>query len=180
MNNPVAPHPEVVSSPGTHLLDRIAAVRASVGDGLNDDELTRLLQRTGLPTEAGFVFLSFSGGFVTLSVPPQDLVNWYPDKGWIVAAKERVARAIAEKYGLSLCEPPDQSPNFFLPHSDSPTRHHHLELTNQVETVVVAHPQYLKIRLLGATAATRYLRNSQTPLLLGPALLQDLAALYQP
>lgn len=180
MNHPVAPHYEMVLNSSTHLLDRIVAVRASVGDGLNDYEFTRLLQRTALPTEADFVFLSFSDGFATLTVPQQDLANWYPDRGWIVAEKERIARAIAEKHGFSLCEPPDQSSGFLFPRSNPLTTHHHLELTNQVETVVVAHPRYLKIRLFGAAPTARHLGNGQVPLRLAPDLLQDLSALYQP
>jgi len=161
-------------------LDRIKNARASLGDGLNDDEFTRLLRVTASPTEAGFTFLSFSGGFVMLTVPRQDLARWYPDEGWIVAEKERIARGIAEKHGLSLCEPPDLSSNARLSSPDGPTVHHHLELTNQVETVVVAHPQYLKVRLFGAAPAARYRWNGQAPLRLGRALLADLSALYQP
>lgn len=179
MNHPSAPNPEVISKPSTHLLDTIRATRESVGDGLNDDEFTRLLWQMVLPAEAGLAFLSFSNGFVTLTVPQQDLANWYPEKGWIAPEKERFARAIAEKYGLSLCEPPDQTPSFVFPRSNSPTIHHHLELANHVETIVVAHPQYLKIRLFGAAPTGRCVWNAQTALLLGPELLQDLSALYQ-
>ncbi len=44
-----------------HMLEKILAIRSSVGEGLSDDELTRLL-RTTLLSEAGFGFLSFSNG----------------------------------------------------------------------------------------------------------------------
>jgi hypothetical protein len=71
----------------SHLLETILAIRSSVGEGLSDDELTLLL-RTTLLTEAGFSFLSFSRGLVTLTVPEQ---------GWIAPEKEMTARAIAEK-----------------------------------------------------------------------------------
>jgi hypothetical protein len=178
MNNPIAPATEVISKPTPRLLDTIRAIRASVGDGLNDDELTRLLRQTVLPSEAGLVFLSFSGGLVTLAVPEQDPENWYSEKGWIAADKERIARAIAAKYGLSLCIPPDQSSRFLTPRSDSPTTRHHLELSNRWETVVVAHPSYLKVRMFGAPSSSRYLSDAKEPLLLGPELLQDLSALY--
>ena len=80
----------------SHLLETILAIRSSIGDGLGDDELTRLL-RTTLLTEAGFTFLSFPKGLVTLTVPERDLTNWYPEQGWIARAKEKIARAIAEK-----------------------------------------------------------------------------------
>jgi len=179
MNHPDAPRAELASAPAARLLDAIRTIRASVGDGLNDDELTRLLRQTALPVEAGFAFLSFSEGFVTLTVPPQDPAKWYPEKGWIMPGKEQIARGIAARYGLSLCEPPDQSSHLLLPASELPAVHHHLELINPVETVVVAHPQYLKIRLYGAPPTARYLCNGQPPLVLGQDVLHDLAALYQ-
>lgn len=60
MNKANASRAEVVFRPGTHLLNNIRFMRMSVGDGLNDHELTRLLRETVLPTEAGFAFLSLS------------------------------------------------------------------------------------------------------------------------
>ena len=58
----------------TNLLEAIRAMRESVGEGLNDDEFTRLLLlHEALSSEAGFSFLSFCDGIVTLSVPPQNL-----------------------------------------------------------------------------------------------------------
>lgn len=179
MNTPSARNTDVTAKPTTHLLDSIRAVRASIGEGLNDDELTRFLRQTGLPAEAGFAFLSISQEFVTMTVPQQNLANWYPEKGWIVAEKERIARAIAEKYELSLCESPDETSSFRFPSSDSSTVHHHLELTNRWETIIIAHPCYLKVRLFGTTSASRFLSDAKVPLLLGPELLQDLSALYQ-
>jgi hypothetical protein len=179
MNTSSTPSPEATTESGTHLLDGIRTLRASVGVGLNDDEFTRLLERTPPPTEAGFAFLSFSDGFVTLTVPPQNLANWYPEKGWIVPEKERVARAIADKHELTLCEPPDEIPSSLFPGPESPDLHHHLELSNRWETVVVAHPYFLKIRLYGATSAILYARTAQSPLRLSTELLPDLAALYQ-
>src|SRR5258708_10539442 len=174
MNYPSAANANIVCSPGQHLLDTIRTIRAEVGDGLNDDEFTRLLQSMELPTEAGFAFLSYCDWFVTLSVPLQPLANWYPEKGWLMPAKERIARTIAEKYRLSLCEPPDMHSPWF----GSPNPHHHLQLSFQQEPVLVIHPQYLKIRLFVATSPTQSARISHKPLLLGPDLLQDLSKLY--
>ena len=88
-----------IAKKNNHLLETILAIRSSIGDGLSDDELTRLL-RTTLLSEAGFSFLSFSRGLVTLTVPEQDQTSWYPEQGWLAPAKEKVARAIAEKYSL--------------------------------------------------------------------------------
>jgi hypothetical protein len=167
------------SKPNRHLLDTIGAIRASVGEGLNDDEFTRLLLKRALLTEAGFVFLSLSEGFVTLSVPEQDLASWYPEKGWITAEKERIAGAIAQKYELLLGEPPDETSSFLFPGSDSPNVHHHLELRNRRETIVIAHPHYLKIRLFSATSTGQSVSDARRPVLLGPDLLQDLSVLYQ-
>jgi hypothetical protein len=175
MNNPCPASANVTSQPGEHLLDTIRAIRARVGDGLNDDEFTRLLHQAGLPVESGFAFLSYCDRFVTLKVPPQQPSDWYPDKGWVTAAKERIARKIAEKYGLLLCEPPDM----LNPWPGSPNLHHHLELSNQLETVVVVHPEYLKIRMLVATSPLHWARTTQKPLAHCPDLLRDLSALYQ-
>jgi len=160
--------------PGTHLLDAIRASRESFGDGLNDDEFTRLLLlRAPLPTEAGFAFLSYARGVVTLSVPEQNVASWYPQKGWIAPEKERIAQAIAKKYGLSLFEPPDTSPR-----CGEPGPHHHLELGSRRETVIQAHPNYLKVRLFGQSLADRFDPEAKNRLEVGPALLEDLAVLY--
>ena len=171
---------EASSQSRTHLLHTIRATRESVGEGLNDDEFTRLLLLEAvLPTEAGFTFLSFSGGVVTLSVPQQDLAKWYPDQGWVTPEKERIAKAIAQKYGLSLCEPPDLVSSFRFPDLQQADVHHHLELATRRETVVVAHPKYLKVRLCRDAAHGAFYVDASKPLELGPDLLQDLAGLYR-
>ena len=157
------------------LIPAIRAVRDRVGDGLNDDELTRLLRESALPSEAGFHFLSFCQGVVTFSVPRQDLAQWYPEQGWIAPAKEKVARTLAEKHGLSLCEPPDQSSTLATTNV-----RHHLELTNRWASVVVAHPDYLKVRMYGARPHSPTVADARTPLALDADLLNDLAALYRP
>ncbi len=162
-----------------HWLEIIVATRASVGDGLNDQELTQLMRESTLLSEAGFGFLSFSDGAVTLSVPEQDLKNWYPEQGWIAPEKERVARGIAEKHGFSLYEPVDKATSYWHPPSEPPAEHHHLELSDRWQTVVVAHPQYLKVRLFGNLPHYQVSWEAQGPLRLGPDLLKDLSALYR-
>jgi hypothetical protein len=179
MNDSQAHQRGINHKPGMHLLDTIRALRAGVGDGLNDDELTRLLRPILLPNEAGFGFLSFSGGFVTPTVPQQEQADWYQENGWVAATKERIVRAIAEKHQLSLSEPPDEAPSSLLPPVQPPGLHHHLEFSNRWETVVLAHPCYLKVRLFGARSAFLYTRLSQNPLPLRPDLLPDLSALYR-
>ena len=161
-----------------HLLDTILAIRAGVGDGLNDHELTRLLRDGTLLSEAGFSLLSFSEGMVTLTVPEQDLATWYTEHGGIAPEKEMVARTLAEKYQLSVNEPVNTATNFWYPESGQPVNHHHLELSCRGLTIVVAHPLYAKVRLLGRTSHYRYDWEKNSPLRLGPDLLQDLSALY--
>ena len=157
MTNPTPPN----------LLGRIISLRTSVGDGLNDEELTRLLRQEALPSEDGFTFVSLCEGCATFSVPPQDLAKWYPKKGWIATEKEAIARSIAEKCGLSLFEPPDVRFTFRPSGSEV---HHHLEMAYQSEDIVIAHPRYLKIRLFGFA--------DKRPLPLPGNLLERLAALY--
>jgi hypothetical protein len=158
-----------------HLLDRIRAIRAEVATEIKDEEFTQLLEKSHLSAEAGFTFVSYGDRFVMLSVPEQDTVNWYPEKGWIVPAKVEIGRAIAAKYGLSLYEPPDveYSPYF------RPELLHHLELSSRKETIVIAHPQYLKIRLIAEATLPFSTVPVYQPFSLGPHLLQDLAALYK-
>jgi len=178
MNEP-GPCGDANSSSGTHLLDAIRRLRANVGDGLNDHELTRLLRETFLPTEAGFAFLSLADRLVTLSVPPQDPANWYPEQGWIAAKKERIARRVAKKYGLSLHEPPDVNTSYLSPRRDLPDPHHHLELSDGEETMVIAHPHYLKVALFIPISPRRGGSGAQGPPPGWPDFLEDLSALYQ-
>ena len=100
MNNPSAPNAKVISKPNANLLDTIRAIRMSVGNGLNDDELTRLLRQVTLLTEAGFGFLSISGGVVTLSVPQQDLASWHPEKGWIAPRRRELPERLRKNTGF--------------------------------------------------------------------------------
>jgi hypothetical protein len=50
----------------------------------------------------------------------------------------------------------------------------------QVMSIIVVHPKYLKVRMSGVSPESRYVWDAQQPLLLGPDVLQDLSALYQP
>jgi hypothetical protein len=179
MNTPNPAQSNPTAKPGAHLLDTIKALRASVGDGLNDDELTRLLRQTTLLWEAGFGFLSMSNGVVTFSVPHQDLARWRSEQGWMPPEKEKIARLIAKKNGLSLSEPPTAPSHYLFPSGETGSPHHHFEMHNRWEAVVVAHPHYLKVRLFGAAPGTRYAPDAKQPLLVAPDLLQDLSALYQ-
>lgn len=166
-------------APPTNLLGAIKTIRAVVGEALNDDELTRFLRESALPTEAGFAFLIFSKGYVMLSVPHQDPSDWYPRQGWIAPDKERIARAIAKKYELSLYEPMDMTSGFENHHAGSAIFHHHLEFTDGRQTVIVAHPLYLKVCLFGRSSDHRYAWEALCPLPLGPDLLQDVSRLYE-
>ena len=152
------------------LLETIRRIRARVGDALEDQEFTFFLLRQDLPAEAGFSFLCFHDGCVTLTVPPQDLAAWHPPIGWINPAKESIGVQIAEKHGLFLSEPLD------VPRTVAPPGlgevHHHLLLSSRKENLIIAHPEFLKLRL--------YATGTELPLPLAPNLLEHLAALYQP
>jgi len=151
----------------SNLLDTITSLRMSVGDGLTDEELTRLFLEEVFPSEDGFTFVCLCKGWATFRVPPQNLVRWYPEAGWINPAKEAIARSIAQDCGLSLSEPPDEKFSFSPADSEA---HHHLEMSHESETVVIAHPRYLKIRLFDS--------ETHRPLPLPKDLLERLAALY--
>lgn len=162
----------------TQLLGAIKSIWASVGNVLNDYELTCFLQRSALPSEAGFGFLSFSCGYVTLTVPRQNPENWYTTKGWITLRKEGIAKDLAKKYGLLFYEPFDDSLALY-PELVSPVTHHHLALADQRQTVILAHPLFPKICLYGSPADHVYRHNQRRPLQLGPDLLHDISPLYQ-
>lgn len=157
------------------LVNDAVELRKSVGDGLNDFEFTFLLHRK-LPAPAdGFSILSFSDGSIILNVPEQDLAKWFSETAWIEPAKEEEARAIAVRYGLNLCEPPDKL-SYIVP---SPQAHHHLELITRWETVVVAHPLYLKIRLFSVGTDNRVIWTPKTSLPPIAPLTADLVSLYK-
>jgi hypothetical protein len=167
--------PKQEQPPG--LLDTIRLIWGKVGNTLSDTELTFFLQKAELPVEAGFAFLSFACGHVTLTVPKQNPEYWYANKGWITPDKEKVAKNLAQKYGLLLNEPFDDSLVLY-PELASPVAHHHLALSDHRQTVIVAHPLFLKICLFGKSADSTYRREPRSPLPLGPELLQDISPLY--
>ena len=106
-NSPSGPNKEPISTPSAHLLlETIRATRESIGDGLDDNELTRLLQKIPLAPEAGFAFLSFSEGMVMLTVPPQDLANWYPDSGWILRGRRKLPGRSRKNMGFRYANRP--------------------------------------------------------------------------
>lgn len=155
-----------------NLLDRIRTMRVEVGDELTDEEFTRLARETKPPSEAGFAFLGYCNRFALFSVPRQDPANWYPEKGWIHPEKEKIVKEIADKYGFSICEPPDVKDGS----RDAANPHHHLQLSNPHETIVIIHPQFLKVRLFGLASQTS---KAQRPLHKKCELMQDLSRLYR-
>jgi hypothetical protein len=135
------------------------------------------MQKMELPTEAGFTFLSLSCGHVTLAVPKQNPENWYAKKGWITPDKEKIAKDLAQKYGLLLYEPFDDSSGLY-PELASPVAHHHLAFSDRWQKVIIAHPHFLKICLFGKSMDFTYGREPRFPLPLGPDLLHDISPLY--
>lgn len=164
-----AKRPAAHSPPAIDLIETLKSVRATAGDGLSDEEFTFFAREKHLPGEAGFHFLCFHKGCATFSVPPQDCAAWHPENRWISPEKEKIAAGLAKKYSLMLSEPPDAALKILIP--VGVTIHHHLELSNRKETIIVAHPEFLKIRLFSSD------KNLVFPPM--PGLLKDLAGLYQ-
>jgi len=150
------------------LLEIIRTIRARVGDGLEDEEFAFFLQRRNLPEDSGFTFMCYHDGCVTLAVPPQDGTSWQ-QSGWIAPAKEIIGVELAQKHGLILSAPPDAPPTFIS--SGAWEYHHHLRLSNRKETLIIAHPEFLKIRL--------YDTGTNLDIPLAPELLKELSALYK-
>lgn len=160
----------------SHLLEKIKTIWATLGDSLTDAEFNCYLHHAGMPEEAGFTFLCFFHGHVVLNVPKQDPADWFPPQGLIEAGKEKIARAIAQKYGLLFYEPADASATSC---PGSKVIHHHFTMADRRQNVIIAHPSFLKICILGKPLECVYGREALFPLPFGPDLLQDLAPLYQ-
>ena len=162
-----------------HLLDTLKWLCARFGDSVNDDELTQLLRKTALPTEAGFAFLRFSNGCVTLTVPPQNLADWCAENGSFTPLKRWVAGLIAEKHGLSVQETIQDASKPVFPTTEGPHIHNHLELSDPSETLLVAHPRFLKVRMFESGSADRDDLGSNKMVTFRPDLLEDLSLLYE-
>lgn len=170
-------HSELFDQESESLLEAIRETCSVVGDGLKDEEFTALLRQTALPIERGFSFLSFSHGYVTMSVPRQDPGNWYMKAGGIVPGKAGIAKWISAKHGLFLYEPVDASARVYQ-HSGLFV-HCHFEFADPRQTIIIAHPCYLKVRLFGLSPEHRYACETLSRLPLGPDLLEDISELYQ-
>ena len=57
--------------------------------------------------------------------------------------------------------------------------HHHLELATRRETVIVAHPKYLKVRMYCNAVDGLFTMRTKVPMVFGPDLLKDLSVLYR-
>lgn len=170
--------PEKGCAPDTRvdLVTELMRYRASIGDGLNDDELTEFLKsRLPAPDENGFCVQCYSNGNVTFSVPPQDAALWYGEHCTISTGKEKLAKEIAEKHQLTLCEPPDK----LHYGSPGPGDHRHLEFANRWRTVAVAHPHYVKLRVCGGGEHEDVVPGSAAAIAQCARLLRDLAPLYR-
>ena len=173
--------PWLLCKPGERLnvLDAIRWLHLTAGECLSDEELTQLIIADGAPVEQGFGFACFSKGCITFRVPRQDLGEWYPEKGWVAPKKEALARAIATENGLSLCEPPDLAHYSPCSPAEAAIVHHHRALFSPWETIVIAHPRFLKVRLFGRASGEHCGRTGQVALTLRPELMQELAQLYR-
>ena len=158
------------------LVSELMHLRASIGDGLSEVELTEFLKaRLPAPDQNGFRFLCLSNGCVTFGVPPQEVASWYGEHCTIAPSKESVARRIADAHHLTLCEPPDR----LLYGSPGPGDHRHLEFANRWRSVAVAHPHYVKLRVCGGGEHENVTPGSEAAIAQCSALLHDLAVLYR-
>lgn len=140
----------------------IRAMINNVRSHLKEDALSDLIHLEGGELmEHGFRFLRLSDGFAVFATPPQDRSRWYRQGGWPCPEKEAAAASIARKYGLEISEPPDASA------LSGAETHHHCEFHRARQTLIVAHPRYLKILV------------PERPVIAEETLLADLAALYQ-
>jgi hypothetical protein len=158
--------------PTQSLLDTIRSIRELVGDGLGDEEFTCFIRKQNLPADNRFTFLCFHEGWVTFAVPAQGETSWHPTGGRICGEKEKIGAELAKKYGLHFAEPPDAS--LLIPAPGAAEPHHHLRLYDDKQTLVVAHPAFLKVRLYAGGK-----KHFSLPLALAPDLLKDLSALYK-
>ena len=142
------------------VLAKVRELQTEIGQGVDEAVLTDLLRAEGELEAYGFRFLRISGGFAVFEVPKQNARDWYREGGWPAAAKERIASRIAAKHHLELHEPPDVETVY------GGEYRHHIVLDSSKDTLVVAHPRYLKIRIS---------RRQGIP---GPTLMEDLHSLY--
>ena len=157
------------------LVTQAMKLRSCIGDGLNDFEFTEFIKSKLGQSQDGFGILSFSEGCLTVSVPAQKPADWYGEKCAIARTKEDAARAIAERHQLTLCEPPDKLVYGAL----GPGAHRHLEFANRWNTVAVAHPLYVKLRVCGGEHHNVPV-DSEAAVAQCAELFRDLALLYRP
>ncbi len=141
------------------ILARIRELNRELGEGINEDIVSDLIQWEGASCEHGFAFLRISEGFAVFSVPSQNHANWYGKVGRLAVERKEIARKIAKKYHLHLYEPP--AGGGYIREC-----HHHFELMHEDQTLIVAHPRYVKIRITGR------------PVIQERNLLENLSALY--
>jgi len=162
-------------TPAADLASAAMRLRCCIGDGLNDFEFSEFIKSRLAPSADGFSILSFSEGCFTLSVPRQDTRQWYGEKCAIARPKEDQARAIADRHQLTLCEPPDK----LVYGSPGPNAHRHLEFANRWNTVAVAHPLYLKLRVCSGGEHHDAPVDSEAAIAQCARLLGDLTVLYR-
>lgn len=170
-------HESTESTSRMGLLDQIRALLNEIGNSLNDDELTRLFRQSSLPKDLGFMFLSYASGYVTLCLTAALADNPTRDS-WLKPEHVKIAVGIANKYGLTLYEPPDSNHSFTANASEAFEKHHY-QFDLRKDTVVIAHFAFLKIRLAPPPFALLHQESIHKGLFSGTELLQDLSTLYQ-
>ena len=167
-------HSKAVPSDPAAILEAVLQLRESVGDGLNDAEFTHFIREKLNCSRSAFSILSCAEGFLTFNVPEQDPADWYSAGHWIAPDKESIAREVAGRYELTLCEPPDKL-GYIIP---PPNAHHHLEWMTRWDSVAIAHPYYLKVRISRPDSRNPLGWTTKGVFAAGSNLLRDLTALY--
>jgi hypothetical protein len=159
------------------LLDQIRSFRHEIGDGLNDDEITRLIRRASLDEDSEFEFLSYSSGFVTLCSREKCIGRRISNEMWVSPKRMECAVNIAAKYGLEVYEPLNVD-NTFTVFGGSQTRQRHFEFAFRQETIAIAHSVYIKVLLYMPKSLMLRHKTELNQVFSSSALLADLAQLY--
>jgi hypothetical protein len=159
------------------LLDQIRMLRQEIGDGLTDDDLTRLIRQTRLVKDTGFEFLSYASGFVTLC-PQSPSSKHQPADTWVSAERARLAATIAAEFGLEVYEPLNRNNTYSFDNAMA-SMGRHFEFTVRQEPIAIAHAAYLKILLDMPRSVILRHRSELDRVFTSSILLDELARLYK-
>ena len=100
---------------------------------------------------------------MALSVPEQDLAEWYEGNGSISSVKKWLAALIGEQHKLSVKEMALVRPDCLLTTGESTSTHSCLVFIHDFQAMVVASPVALKVRMLEASSARTSWDSTEPP-----------------